>query len=255
MGFKSGDAINRVSRFKTHNSFFYNFTTMKKITIAIDGFSSCGKSTLAKALAKELAYIYVDSGAMYRGIALFALRKEWVNNEGAQIDQIVNHLEDMDISFELNPSSNLPELLLNGENVESKIRTLDVSNVVSYVAPIKEVRHYLVDLQRKIGEKGGVVMDGRDIGSVVFPNAELKLFITASPEIRAERRFKELISKGDSVTLEEVMKNLALRDHLDSTREESPLIQTKDAVVIDNTDLTPEEQLQVALDLSRGGGI
>lgn len=222
---------------------------MKKITIAIDGFSSCGKSTLAKALAKQLAYIYVDSGAMYRGVALYALRKEWVNNEGAQVEQILNHLTDIDISFELNPSTNLPELLLNGENVESKIRTLDVSNVVSFVAPIKEVRHYLVELQRKLGEKGGVVMDGRDIGSVVFPNAELKLFITASPEIRAERRFKELKAKGDDVTLEQVMENLTLRDHLDSTREESPLIQTKDAVVIDNSNLTPEEQLMAAMDL------
>jgi cytidylate kinase len=223
---------------------------MRKITIAIDGFSSCGKSTLAKALAKELAYIYVDSGAMYRGVALYALRKDWVANDGAQIDQIVSHLTDIDISFELNPSSNLPELILNGENVESQIRTLDVSNVVSFVAPIKEVRHYLVDLQRKLGEQGGVVMDGRDIGSVVFPNAELKLFLTASPEIRAERRFNELKAKGDKVTLNEVKENLTLRDHLDSTREESPLIQTEDAVVIDNTELTPEGQLQVALELA-----
>lgn len=224
---------------------------MKKITIAVDGFSSCGKSTLAKALAKELSYIYVDSGAMYRGVALYALRKEWVANDGAQIDQIVSHLDDIDISFELNPATKLPELILNGENVESQIRTLDVSNVVSFVAPIKEVRHYLVGLQRKLGEKGGVVMDGRDIGSVVFPTAELKLFLTASPEIRAERRFKELIAKGNKVTLEEVKENLTLRDHLDSTREESPLVQTPDAVVIDNSYLSPEEQLKVALDLVR----
>jgi cytidylate kinase len=189
---------------------------------------------------------------MYRGVALYALRKEWVASDGAQVDQIVNHLSQIDISFELNPSTQLPELILNGENVESQIRTLDVSNVVSFVAPIKEVRHYLVDLQRKFGEKGGVVMDGRDIGSVVFPNAELKLFITASPEVRAERRFKELKAKGDNVTLEEVRENLTLRDHLDSTREESPLVQIADAVVIDNTDLSPEEQLQVALELSRG---
>jgi len=177
------------------------------------------------------------------------LRKEWVASDGAQIDQIVKHLSDIDISFELNPSTKMPELILNGENVESQIRTLDVSNVVSFVAPIKEVRHYLVDLQRKFGEKGGVVMDGRDIGSVVFPNAELKLFITASPEIRAERRFKELKAKGDNVTLEEVKENLTLRDHLDSTRAESPLVQTPDAIVIDNSDLTPEEQLKVAMDL------
>ncbi len=222
---------------------------MKKITIAIDGYSSCGKSTLAKALAKELQYIYVDSGAMYRGVALYALRKEWVASDGAQVDQIVKHLSEIDISFELNPATKLPELILNEENVESQIRTLDVSNVVSFVASIKEVRHHLVDLQRKFGERGGVVMDGRDIGSVVFPTAELKLFITASPEIRAERRFKELKAKGGNVTLEEVKENLTLRDHLDSTREESPLVQTPDAIVIDNTDLTPQEQLEEALEL------
>lgn len=222
---------------------------MKKITIAIDGYSSCGKSTLAKALAKELHYIYVDSGAMYRGVALYALRKKWVTSNGARVDQIVKNLSEIDISFELNPATKLPELILNEENVESQIRTLDVSNVVSFVAPIKEVRHYLVDLQRKFGERGGVVMDGRDIGSVVFPTAELKLFITASPEIRAERRFKELKAKGENVTLEEVKENLTLRDHLDSTREESPLVQTPDAIVIDNTDLTPQEQLEEALEL------
>lgn len=216
-----------------------------KITIAIDGWSSCGKSTLAKALAKSLSYVYVDSGAMYRGVALYAIQNDLVNDESINSDEIVAKLSELSIRFKKNEEGT-PDLMLNGQNVEDKIRTLAVSQQVSKVAAIKEVRSFLVDQQRKMGEEGGVVMDGRDIGSVVFPDAELKLFITADPEVRAQRRYKELKEKGDDITIEEVRQNLQHRDHLDATREESPLIQTDDAIVIDNSSLTPEEQLKKA---------
>lgn len=222
----------------------------KKLTIAIDGWSSCGKSTLAKALAKELNYIYVDSGAMYRGIALFALRKGWVSGSEADKSKIIDALSEINVSFEFQAEGKAV-LYLNGENVEGEIRQLPVSNVVSTVAKIKEVRAHLVTQQRKMGENGGVVMDGRDIGSVVFPKAELKIFLTASPEIRAERRYNELVAKGDNPTREEIVANLELRDKMDASREESPLIQTEDAVVIDNSNLTPQEQLDLALKLAR----
>jgi cytidylate kinase len=218
----------------------------KKITIAIDGWSSCGKSTLAKALAKTLNYVHVDSGAMYRGVALFALRKELVSTTSIEEDKVVDSLTAMDISFVQHPQSGKAELHLNGENVEEEIRTISVSNVVSAVAKIKEVRTFLVEQQRKMGAAGEVVMDGRDIGSVVFPSAELKLFVTADPKIRAQRRFDELKVKGQQVTFEEVEENLKLRDKMDANREESPLIQTEDAIVLDNTSLTPDEQLQLA---------
>lgn len=219
-----------------------------KITIAIDGWSSCGKSTLAKALAKSLGYVYVDSGAMYRGVALYAIQNDLVNDESINSDEIVARLSKLSIRFKKNDKGT-PDLMLDGENVEDEIRTLAVSQQVSKVAAIKEVRSFLVDQQRKMGKEGGVVMDGRDIGSVVFPNAELKLFITADPEVRAQRRYKELMEKGDDITIEEVRQNLQHRDHLDATREESPLIQTDDAIVIDNSSLTPEEQLEKALNL------
>lgn len=220
----------------------------EKITIAIDGWSSCGKSTMAKALAKNLNYIYVDSGAMYRGVALFALQNKWVNNESIETKKIIDSLSSLSIRFEQNEQGT-PDLILNGNNVEDKIRSLEVSQQVSKVAAIKEVRSFLVDQQRQMGEDGGVVMDGRDIGSVVFPNAELKMFITADVETRAKRRFDELIAKGEETTIDAVKQNLKERDHLDSTREESPLIQTEDAIVIDNSNLTQEEQLKKALDL------
>lgn len=219
-----------------------------KLTIAIDGWSSCGKSTLAKALAKKMDYIYVDSGAMYRGVTLHALNNGWVSDQSIEITKIIQSLPSLNIRFEQKAGSN-PVLLLNGENVEDEIRSMRVSSHVSKVAAIKEVRAFLVDQQRSMGEEGGVVMDGRDIGSVVFPNAELKIFVTADPEIRAIRRYKELEGSGSSVTLEEVRKNLEERDHLDTTREESPLIQTKDAVVLDNSNLTPSEQLEAAYQL------
>ena len=220
---------------------------MKKLTIAIDGYSSCGKSTLAKAIAKEMNYIFVDSGAMYRGVSLFALQNNWVGNGTIDENQIISNLKNVNIHFEINAVNNRPELFLNNVNVEQEIRTLAVSNVVSEVARIKEVREKMVDLQRILGEKGGVVMDGRDIGSVVFPNAELKLFVTAEPKVRAERRGKELSDRGDSITLEEVSANLQLRDKIDTTRKESPLIKTQDAITLDNTELDREEQLDLVM--------
>jgi CMP/dCMP kinase len=220
---------------------------MKRLTIAIDGYSSCGKSTLAKAIAKEMNYVFIDSGAMYRGVALFALQNGWTNNGEVQNQDIISNLNKIDIHFELNLENNKPELILNGKNVEQQIRTLEVSNVVSEVARIKEVRHKMVDLQRSLGEKGGVVMDGRDIGSVVFPKAELKLFVTAEPKVRAERRFRELTELGDKITIDEVAANLQLRDEIDTTRKESPLIKTHDAIVLDNTELDKEEQLDLVM--------
>lgn len=222
---------------------------MDKITIAIDGWSSCGKSTLAKALSKALNYVYVDSGAMYRGVALYALRQGWLGENKLEEQNIVNNLDKIDLSFRFDPKEEKALLFLNDENVENEIRTIKVSEVVSAVATIKEVRAHLVSLQREFGEKGGVVMDGRDIGSVVFPNAELKLFVTADVDVRAKRRYDELKAKGDDVSLEEVKANLQKRDKMDTTRSESPLIQTKDAVVLDNTNLTPKEQLEKALNL------
>ena len=223
----------------------------KKITIAIDGFSSCGKSTLAKALAFELGYVFVDTGAMYRAVTLFCFRQGWVNKETVNQEAIINGLNEIEIHFERNKETSKLEVFLNKELVEREIRTLEISSLVSKVASIKEVRQKLVVEQQKMGEKGGVVMDGRDIGSVVFPNAELKLFVTASPEVRTDRRFKELIISEPDITREEIRLNLEERDHLDSTREESPLTLTEDAVLLDNSDINQQEQLDLALELVR----
>jgi CMP/dCMP kinase len=223
----------------------------KKITIAIDGFSSCGKSTLAKALAFELGYVFVDTGAMYRAVTLFCFRQGWVNKETVNQEAIINGLNEIEIHFERNKETSKLEVFLNKELVEREIRTLEISSLVSKVASIKEVRQKLVVEQQKMGEKGGVVMDGRDIGSVVFPNAELKLFVTASPEVRTDRRFKELIISEPDITREEIRLNLEERDHLDSTREESPLTRTEDAVLLDNSDINQQEQLDLALELVR----
>ena len=223
----------------------------RKITIAIDGFSSCGKSTLAKALAFELGYVFVDTGAMYRAVTLFCFRKGFVSKESVNQNAIIDHLNQIEIHFERNKETLKLEIFLNKEVVEREIRSLEISSLVSKVASIKEVRQKLVVEQKKMGEKGGVVMDGRDIGSVVFPHAELKLFVTASPEIRTERRFKELLSTEPNITREEIRLNLEERDYLDSTRKESPLIQTEDAVVIDNSDINQQEQLELALELVR----
>ncbi|TNE53136.1 MAG: (d)CMP kinase [Bacteroidetes bacterium] len=219
----------------------------RKITIAIDGYSSCGKSTLAKALAKELNYTFIDTGAMYRAVAYHGWKKGWVSRDHLDQDAFIQGLDGVRISFVFNPDSGKREVELNGVNVEKEIRGMEVSSLVSKVAAIREVRVKLVDEQRRMGSEGGVVMDGRDIASVVFPNAELKLFITADPQIRAKRRLLEL--NDPNLKLEDVLKNLQERDHLDSTREEGPLIQTDDAIVIDNSELTQEGQLKVALGL------
>ena len=223
----------------------------RKITIAIDGFSSCGKSTLAKALAFELGYVFVDTGAMYRAVTLFCFRKGFVSKESVNQNAIIDHLNQIEIHFERNKETLKLEIFLNKEVVEREIRSLEISSLVSKVASIKEVRQKLVVEQKKMGEKGGVVMDGRDIGSVVFPYAELKLFVTASPEVRTDRRFKELLPTEPNITREEIRLNLEERDYLDSTRKESPLIQTEDAVVIDNSDINQQEQLELALELVR----
>jgi cytidylate kinase len=221
----------------------------KKITIAIDGHSSCGKSTLAKALAQKIDYLFIDSGAMYRGVTLFCMRNQLIENGIPSNDAIIKHLPTINITFQINPTTEKSDLLLNGENVEELIRMPDVAANVSKIAAIKEVRLKLVEEQQKMGQNGGIIMDGRDIGSVVFPDAELKLFVTASNEIRAERRFKELSEKNIETSYQEVYYNLVQRDDLDTTRAESPLIQTKDAIVIDTSHLTREEQLELAFNL------
>jgi cytidylate kinase len=223
----------------------------KKITIAVDGFSSCGKSTLSKALAKKLGYIFIDSGAMYRGVALYCMENNLIQNNIPNEEEIIVALPKISLEFKknsLNPDKS--DLILNGANVEDKIRTPEIAAQVSKVASIKEVRQKLVEEQRKMGANGGIVMDGRDIGSVVFPDAELKLFVNADPVIRANRRFKELQDKGIHSSLEEVLSNLKERDYLDSTRAESPLIQVPEAIVLDTSHLTPEEQLHVAYELT-----
>ena len=220
-----------------------------KITIAIDGFSSCGKSTLAKALAKELNYIFIDSGAMYRGVSLFCIQNNLVENGEIKEDLLIQKLPTIEILFEKNEETQKPDLLLNGKNVEHLIRSIDVASIVSKVASIKQVREKLVIEQQKMGEEGGIVMDGRDIGTVVFPNADLKLFVTADPETRAQRRFLELTIKGDKVTVEEIRYNLEERDRIDSSRKESPLRQAKDAILLDNSNLSQDEQLELTLNL------
>lgn len=222
---------------------------MKKIIVAIDGFSSCGKSTMAKELAKKVGYIYVDTGAMYRVVTLYALRNNMVLGEGEEkkVDESLlrQHIEEgrIAVSFKLNPETNLPLVCLNGEVVEDEIRSLTVSNNVSMVSAIPFVREFLTSQQKAMGRKKGIVMDGRDIGTAVFPNAELKIFLTASPEIRAQRRFDEMIAKGDTdVKYEDVLKNVQERDYIDSHREVAPLRQAEDAIVIDNSHLTKDEQ-------------
>ncbi|NPA43698.1 MAG: (d)CMP kinase [Chlorobi bacterium] len=220
---------------------------MKKINIAIDGHSSTGKGTLAKALARELGYVYIDTGAMYRAVTLYALRRGWITDSGVDRDALLRHLDDIRIEFRHNPATGRSETILNGENVEEAIRDMRVSAHVSRIAAIPEVRRKLVSLQQAIAARKGVVMDGRDIGTVVMPDAELKIFMTARPDIRARRRYNELIAKGRPADYEEVYRNLVERDRLDSTREASPLVQAPDARLLDNSDLTPEQQLEVAL--------
>jgi CMP/dCMP kinase len=219
----------------------------KKIIITIDGWSSCGKSTVAKQLAKALGYVYVDSGAMYRAITLYFLRNhiDWTHKKAVK-----EALQNISLEFNYNPQSQSSEMYLNSENVEYVIRDLVIAEKVSEIAAIKEVREFAVAQQQKMGEKRGIVMDGRDIGTVVFPDAELKIFMTADNAVRVERRFQELYEKNPNVTLEEVKNNLELRDYIDSHRDVSPLRKADDAIVLDNTNLTQKEQFQKALKMA-----
>ncbi|WP_347053710.1 (d)CMP kinase [Flavobacterium olei] len=222
---------------------------MRKITIAIDGFSSTGKSTLAKQLARELEYVYVDTGAMYRAVSYFAMQNNLIGSDFFKIDALIEALPQIKLEFKYNSDLGFAEMYLNGESVEKQIRTIEVSNFVSQVAAISEVRTKLVEQQQEMGTNKAIVMDGRDIGTVVFPNAELKIFMTASAETRAQRRFDELQQKGDTVSYEEVLKNVTDRDHMDTHREDSPLVIADDAIEIDNSYLTKEEQFSAVLEL------
>ncbi|CAM1373731.1 (d)CMP kinase [Tenacibaculum xiamenense] len=221
----------------------------KKITIAIDGFSSTGKSTIAKELAKELEYIYVDTGAMYRAVTLYAMQQNYVSINHFNTEALINDINNISISFVFNETLGFAEVYLNGKNVEKEIRTIDVSKLVSKVATISEVRKKLVLEQQDMGKNKGIVMDGRDIGTVVFPDAELKLFMTASADKRAKRRYKELLDRGDSVNYEEILQNVQERDRIDSTRKDSPLIMAKDAVEFDNSDMGLKEQFERIMSL------
>lgn len=227
---------------------------MARITIAIDGHSSTGKSTVARELAKELDYIYVDSGAMYRAVTRFALSNGLIDPVSGAVNKeaLIGKLPEIHLVFKKNPENGKAEILLNGENVEQAIRTMEVSGSVSAVAAMPEVRRKLVEQQRLIGKDKGVVMDGRDIGTVVFPDAELKLFMTASAKIRATRRYKELLEKGEKISFEEVLHNVESRDHADSTRKDSPLIKAVDAIEIDNSDMGEKEQFERILSHVKG---
>ena len=216
----------------------------KKIIITVDGYSSCGKSTFAKAIAAELGYLYIDSGAMYRAVTLYCLRQGLVERGAADIKGVIRALPHIQISFRPDGETGYFETLLNGEPVERELRDRAVSDNVSAVSTIAEVRSKLVELQRGMGTGGGIVMDGRDIGTVVFPDAELKIFMTATPEVRAKRRYLELLGKGLPADLEAVVKNINERDRIDSSRDVSPLRQADDAVVLDNSDMTPAEQMK-----------
>ena len=216
----------------------------KKIIIAIDGHSSCGKSTFAKAIAARLGYIFIDTGAMYRAVTLYALENGAIEMGVLDEQRIVAMLPDIDIDFRFNPQRGASDIYVNGDLVEGKIRTIEVSNYVSQVSSVGAVREKLVALQQQMGLKRGVVMDGRDIGTVVFPDAELKIYMTADPKVRAERRFKELTAKGDKVTLEEIYENVVSRDKADMSRAISPLRKADDAIVLDNSHMSVEEQME-----------
>ena len=222
---------------------------MSKITIAIDGYSSCGKSTLAKALAARLGYAYADSGAMYRSVTLYALEKGIIKDHGFIEDEIIKVIQEVHLDFKFNPHTKMSETFLNGLNVEKELRRMIVSENVSKVSAIKAVRTKMVMIQREMGKNKGIVMDGRDIGTNVFPDAELKLFMTADPDIRTQRRYDELLSKGQHPTFLEIKKNLLERDHEDTHRKENPLIKANDAIVLDNSELTREQQLDFVLKL------
>ena len=219
-------------------------TTKRKLIIAIDGHSSCGKSTMAKDLAKKINYTYIDSGAMYRVITLFAMRHNLIKDDKLDENKLAHLIDNITITFSYNDELERHETFMNGELVENEIRGLDVSNNVSLIATIKFVREKMVALQRKLSEAGAVIMDGRDIGTVVFPNADLKIFMTADVEVRAIRRFKELKEKGDDISLDAIRENVQKRDFIDENRDESPLVKADDAIVLNNSYLTKEEQLE-----------
>ncbi len=223
---------------------------MNNITIAIDGYSSTGKSTLAKQLAKHLGYAYVDTGAMYRAITFFAMQNGYITKDFFDKETLINSLPSIKLYFEFNADLGFAEMYLNTINIEKEIRTIEVSNFVSKVAEVSEIRSKLVEQQQEMGKNKGIVMDGRDIGTVVFPDAELKIFMTASPETRAQRRFDELQAKGDSVTYEEILTNVQERDYIDTHRDDSPLVIADDAIEIDNSYLTKEEQFNAVLELA-----
>ncbi|WP_435139710.1 (d)CMP kinase [Formosa sp. A9] len=222
---------------------------MKTITIAIDGFSSTGKSTIAKQIANTLGYVYVDSGAMYRAVTYYAMQNNFINTKTFNTADLIAALSKIEVSFKFNPELGYAEVYLNGNNVEQYIRTLEVSNLVSQVAAVPEVRAELVKIQKEIGKNKAVVMDGRDIGTVVFPDAELKLFMTATADTRALRRYNELKNRGEAISFEAVLENVKKRDHLDSTRKDSPLFKAEDAIEIDNSNATIQEQVDYILKL------
>lgn len=215
---------------------------MKKITIAIDGFSSCGKSTMAKDLAREIGYIYIDSGAMYRAVTLYCIQNDIIKGEVIDVDRLKKEISNIHITFQLNSTTGRPDTYLNGKNVENEIRTMEVSSKVSQISAIDFVRTAMVAEQQKMGKEKGIVMDGRDIGTTVFPDAELKIFVTASPEIRAQRRYDELKQKGMSANFDEILNNVKQRDFIDQNREVSPLKKADDALLLDNSNLTIDEQ-------------
>lgn len=223
---------------------------MRTITIAIDGFSSTGKSTLGRQLANYLDYVFVDSGAMYRAVTLYGLQKGFISETGFDSEKLIASLTDISLEF-VNNSEGIAEIHLNGENVEKEIRTLEISEYVSPVATLSEVRKKLVELQRKLGEGRGVVMDGRDIGTVVMPNADLKIFMNASREVRAQRRYKELLNRGENISYEEVLENVTERDNIDSTRQLSPLKRANDAIVVDNSEMNISDQFHMILQLAK----
>ena len=223
---------------------------MGRITIAIDGHSSTGKSTAARQLAKALGYRYVDSGAMYRAVTLFALRQGLITEKGLNEDELIGRLDEIELEFDQPDDEGRSAMILNGEKVEYLIRTLEVSKWVSPVATLAAVRQKMVEQQHRMGREGGIVMDGRDIGSVVFPQAELKIFMTASPEVRAQRRYDELLARGEDISFQEVYDNVVQRDRIDSTREVSPLIQAPDAILIDNSNMSQQDQFDKVMELA-----
>ena len=224
-----------------------NMKEANRIIIAVDGYSSTGKSTLAKRLAKELGYVYVDTGAMYRAVTLFAMEMGFISDSHFDEHMLIESLDQVNMRFNFNPQKGFAEMYLNGINVESRIRSMEVSNLVSQVSKVSEVRQKLVELQQKMSKDRGIVMDGRDIGTVVFPNAELKLFMTASADKRARRRYKEMTDNGEDIAYDTVLENVNKRDRIDTTREDSPLVKADDAIELDNSELDVEQTYAIAM--------